>query len=129
VNKGNDIQIKTAQTLPKVTTDVSTVNLYLSNKDYTASFVVYPKEGSVGNISGVTVAQNDTKALGSFVNDDGAITSEVQEDGSVVVTLKLKKTVAYSGGTTNKVKLYVTFEGQDEDTAGTAVTMNVKINK
>lgn len=129
VNSGNIIKIKTAQVLPKVTTNVSTLNLYLSNKNYTASFVVLPKEGSVGNVSGISFDEKDTKAKETFVNTDGAITAVPQEDGSLKVTLKLRNTVAYSCNTTNKIKMYIEFEGQGTNTPGTAITMNVKINK
>lgn len=128
VNNGNVIKIKTAQVLPKVTTNVSTVNLYLSNKNYTASFVVSPKEGAVGNVSGISFDEKDEKALSSFadLNDTRIF---VQKDGSLKVTLKLKNSVSYSCNTTNKVKMYIEFEGQGKNTPGTAITMNVKINK
>lgn len=135
------LSIKTAQTLPKVQTDVGTVNLFLSNKNYKAEFVVDKKDvKALGAIESVTFDEKDTKALESFVTDpDGLkdtkdetpieITSKQQEDGSLKVTLQLKKTVAYSSNSTNKVKMYVRFAGQGPNTAGTAITMNVKINK
>lgn len=136
------MSIKTAQTLPKVQTDVGTVNLFLSNKNYKAEFVVDKKDvKALGAIESVTLDENDTKALESFVTkSDGImgtkdktqpieITSIQQDDGSLKVTLQLKKTVAYSSNSTNKVKMYVRFAGQGPNTAGTAITMNVKINK
>ena len=136
------MSIKTAQTLPKVQTDVGTVNLFLSNKNYKAEFVVDKKDvKALGAIESVTFDEKDTNALESFVTKpDGImgtedktqpieITSEQQEDGSLKVTLQLKKTVAYSSNSTNKVKMYVRFAGQGPNTAGTAITMNVKINK
>lgn len=124
------LSIKTAQIVPKVTTDKSTVNLYLSNKNYEATFIVDKKDAkSVGKLSSIAFDKKDTKALATFVNDDGAIKSEQLADGSLKVTLKLKDAVSYGCNTTNKVKMYVKFEGQGTNTAGTAITMNVKINK
>lgn len=128
------LSIKTAQTLPKVTTDKSTVNLYLSNKNYGATFIVDKQEVKsvkpVGKLTGIAFGESDTKALESFVNDEGVITSvEPLEDGSLKVTLKLNDTVSYSCNTTNKIKMYVVFDGQGTNTAGTAITMNVVINK
>ncbi len=127
------LSVKTAQTLPKVTTDKSTVNLYLSNKGYEATFIVDKQEVKsvkpVGKLTGIAFGENDTKALESFVNEEGAITCEQLNDGSLQVTLKLNDTVSYSCNTTNKIKMYVEFEGQGTNTAGTQITMNVKINK
>jgi hypothetical protein len=128
-NGGNSISIKTAQAIPKVTADVSTVNMYLSNKYYTTTFTVSPKTGSVGKVESITFDEMDEKALSSFANTDGVITSVQQADGSLKVTLKLKNAVAYSSDSTNKIKMYVHFEGEGTNTAGTAITMNVKINK
>lgn len=124
VNDGKILKIKTGQTLPKVTTNVSALNLYLSNKNYTATFIVSPKEGSVGTVSGISFDEKDEKALDSFT-----MVKEIQKDGSLKVTMKLKNTVSYSCNTTNKIKMYIEFEGQGDNTPGTAITMNVKINK
>jgi hypothetical protein len=112
-----------------VTTDVSTVNLYLPNKNYTTTFTVSPKTGSAGKVASVTFGETDEKALSSFANTEGVITSVQQDDGSLKVTLKLNNAVAYSSGSTNKIKMYVHFEGEGTNTTGTAITMNVKINK
>ena len=65
-------------------------------------------------------------------NEDGkpvVIDSEQLDDGSLLVKLKLRDTVLYGCDTTNKITMYVRFEGQGTNTAGTAITMNVKINK
>lgn len=119
-----NLTIKTAQVLPAVTVNRTGVNLYLSNKEFQASFTVTPKAGSMGEISGVEFDEKDTKSRESF-----EVVSVPQEDGSIRVTLKLKNTVSYAGGTTNKVKLYVRYKGQGTNTAGTQITMNVKVNK
>lgn len=122
------LSIKTAQTLPKVTTDKSTVNLYLSNKNYEATFVVdkqlVKSVKPVGELNGIGFGEKDTKANGSFT-----VTSEQLSDGSLKVKVKLKDTVSYGCNSTNKIKMYVTYEGQGTNTTGTAITMNVKINK
>lgn len=122
------LKVKTAQTLPKVTTDESTVNLYLSNKSYKASFVVDKQEVKsvkpAGTIESIAFDEDDTKANGSFT-----IASETQDDGSLKVTLKLNDTVSYSNNSTNKITMYVNFKGQGTNTAGTKITMNVKVNK
>lgn len=124
------LSVKTAQTLPKIVTDKSEVNLYLSNKSYEATFIVDKKDAaSVGKITSIAFDEKDEKAKATFVNTDGAITAVPQEDGSLLVKLKLRNTVAYSCNTTNKIKMYIEFEGQGTNTPGTAITMNVKINK
>lgn len=119
------LNIKTAQVLPKVTADKKDLNLYMSNKAYEATFRVTPKEGSVGNIADVVFGEKDTKSKDSFEIRCG----EPREDGSIDVHVKLKNAVSFAGGTTNKVTMYVMFEGQGTNTVGPAITMNVKINK
>lgn len=119
------LKIKTAQVLPKVTADKKDLNLYMSNKAYEATFRVTPKEGSVGNIADVVFGEKDTKSQDSFEIRCG----EPREDGSIDVHVKLKNAVSFAGGTTNKVTMYVMFEGQGTNTVGPAITMNVKINK
>lgn len=131
------LTVKTAQVLPKVITDRSTVNLYLSNKDYVATFIVGKKdEKAVGNVESIAFGEKDTKAQESFVTTEDDVTgketiieSEQLEDGSLRVKLKLRETQSYSGNSTNKITMYVRFEGQGTNTPGTAITMNVKINK
>lgn len=119
------LSVKTAQTLPKIVTDKSEVNLYLSNKSYEATFIVDKKDAaSVGKVTSIAFDEKDTKALESF-----NISSVPLGDDSLKVTLQLKNTVSYSNNTTNKIKMYVKFKGQGENTPGTAITMNVKINK
>ena len=129
--------IKTAQILPKVTTDKSTVNLYLSNKEYVATFVVEKKDAkAIGNVESIAFGEKDTNAQESFVTTmdentgkNTVIESEQLSDGSLEVKLKLRDTVHYGCNTTNKLTMYVRFEGQGTNTPGTAITMNVKINK
>ena len=131
------LSIKTAQILPKAATDKSTVNLYLSNKSYEATFIVNKKDAkAIGSIESIAFGEKDTKAQESFVTMYDPVTkkniliqSEPQKDGSLKVTLKLKDTVSYACNSTNKLTMYVKFKGQGENTAGTAITMNVKINK
>lgn len=119
------LTVKTAQILPKVISDESDVNLYLSNKGYKAVFIIDKKdEKAIGKLSGIAFGEKDTAADTSFT-----LESEPLEDDSLKVTLQLKDTVSYSCNTTNKIKMYVKFEGQGENTPGTAITMNVKINK
>ena len=119
------LSIKTAQILPKVTTDKSTVNLYLSNKNYKATFIVDKKDAkAVGSLVGIAFGEKDTNAENSFV-----IESEEQPNGSLKVTLQLKDTVSYSCNTTNKIKMYVKFKGQGTNTDGVPIVMNVKIVK
>ena len=131
------LSIKTAQILPKAATDKSTVNLYLSNKSYEATFIVNKKDAkAIGSIESIAFGEKDTKAQESFVTMYDPVTeknilikSEPQKDGSLKVTLKLRDTVSYACNSTNKLTMYVKFEGQGSNTAGTAITMNVKINK
>ena len=131
------LSIKTAQILPKAATDKSTVNLYLSNKSYEATFIVNKKDAkAIGSIESIAFGEKDTKAQESFVTMYDPVTekniliqSEQQKDGSLKVTLKLRDTVSYACNSTNKLTMYVKFEGQGSNTAGTAITMNVKINK
>lgn len=119
------LNIKTAQVLPKVTADRNDLNLYMSNKAYEATFRVTPKEGSVGNIADVVFGEKDTKSQDSFEIRCG----EPREDGSIDVHVKLKNTVSFAGGSTNKITMYAMFDGQGVNTVGPAITMNVKINK
>ncbi len=131
------LTVKTAQVLPKVTTDRDTVNLYLSNKNYVATFIVNKKdEKAVGNVESIAFGEKDLAAQESFVTtvDDvtgkeTVIESEQLNDGSLLVRLKLRDTIAYSGNSTNKVTMYVRFAGQGTNTPGTAINMNVRINK
>ena len=119
------LKIKTAQVLPKVTADKTNLNLYMSNKAYEATFRVTPKAGSVGNISDVVFGEKDTKSQDSFEIRCG----EPRADGSIDVYVKLKNTVSFAGGSTNKITMYAMFDGQGVNTVGPAITMNVKINK
>lgn len=118
------LKIKTAQILPKVTTDRTSVNLYLSNKAYETTFTVAPQKGSIGRIAEVVFGEKDTKSQDSF-----DITCTPQDDGSLVVNMKLKNTVSYAGGSTSKVTMYVVYEGQGIESVGPAITMSVQINK
>lgn len=118
------LNIKTAQIIPKVTTNKTNLNLYLSNKSYESTFTVTPKKGSIGKAVGVEFGEKDTKSQDSFDVD-----CIPQEDGSVVVNVKLKDTVSFANNSTSKVDMYVVFEGQGVDTLGPKITMNVKINK
>lgn len=118
------LNVKTAQVLPKVTADRKDLNLYLSNKNYEATFRITPKEGSVGKIVDVVFGEKDTKAQDSF-----EINCDERADGSIDVHVKLKGTVSFAGGSTNQLKMYAVFKGQGTNTTGPAVTMNVKINK
>lgn len=119
------VKVKTAQILPKVKTDKSTVNLYLSSKGYEATFKVQKSDAkAIGEIVDIAFGEKDMKANDSFV-----ITSEPNDDGSLQVHLKLKNAVSYGCNTTNKITMYVKYKDQGTNTAGTAVTMNVKINK
>lgn len=119
------LKIKTAQVLPKVTADKKDLNLYMSNKAYEATYRVTPKAGSVGTIADVVFGEKDTKSQDSFEIRCG----EPREDGSIDVYVKLKNTVSFAGGSTNKITMYAVFDGQGVNTVGPAITMNVKINK
>lgn len=120
------VKISTAEVLPKVKTDKTEANLYLSSKSYKASFTVTKADlNAVGAIEEITFGEKDTKANESF-----EITYDPpQKDGSLKVYLKLKNTVSYGCNTTNRVTMYIKFKNQGTNTAGTAVSMNVKINK
>ena len=108
-----------------MTADKKELNLYLSNKGYEATFRVTPKEGSVGSIADVVFGEKDTKSQDSFEIRCGT----PREDGSIDVHVKLRNTVSFAGGSSNKVTMYVVYDGQGTNTIGPAVTMNVKINK
>lgn len=116
------INIRAMQTLPRVTTDKTMINTYLSTKNYNASFVVTPQAGSVGKIESVAFGAKDDKAKESF-----ELKQEPREDGSIKVTVHLKEGVEYPGGSTNAVKFYVTYEGQGEKTPETASSFSMKI--
>lgn len=117
--------IKTAQTLPKVAADKSNVNLYLANKNYTASFVIKKTDlNAVGALDSVKFDEKDTNALETF-----DLEYEKLENGDLLVKLKLKDTVSYGCNTTNKLTFYTVFEGQGSNTSGTPVSINVRINK
>lgn len=119
------IKISTAEILPKVKTDQTTANLYLSSKAYEATFIVQKSdEKSIGAIEKIAFGEKDEKA-----NDSFEVWGETQDDGSLKVHLKLKNGVTYGCNTTNKIKMYIQFTGQGTNTAGTPITMNVKINK
>lgn len=117
-------KIKTAQILPKVTTDRNSLNLYLSNKSYAAVFTVKPQEGSIGIPTEVAFGEKDKKSKESF-----DIVCKRQSDNSLKVYLKLKDTVSFAGNSTSNLTMYVMYEGQGVKTNGTAIKMSVKINK
>lgn len=119
------IKIKTAQVLPKVTLNKTNMDVYLSTKTYNASFVVKPKEGSVGTVEEVYFAQKDEMA-----NDSFTLIQTPQADGSMKVTVHLKEAVSFANGTTNNVKFYVKYKGQGTNTAETATgfSMKIKVN-
>ncbi len=119
------ISIRTAQVLPKVTTSRTSMDVYLSTRNYDASFVVKPKEGSVGAIEDVFFAENDEMA-----NDSFELVNTPQADGSMKVTVHLKEAVSFANGTDNSVKFYVKYKGQGTNTVETATgfTMKIKVN-
>lgn len=119
------IQIKTAQVLPKVTTDKSTLNVYLATKEYDASFTVKPKENTVGEIEKIYFGEKDEKAKDSF-----ELIQQPQEDGSMKVIVHLKEAVGFANGSTNNIKMYVKYKGQGANTSetATAFTMKIKVN-
>ena len=121
------INIKTAQILPKVVTDTNTLNLYQSNPNYTATFYVSLKDAknSIGEIESIDFDEKDETAIDSFNWE----VREVQKDGSLKVTISLNGSSLYASNSTNKIKMYVKFKDQARNTAGTAITMNIKINK
>lgn len=119
------VKITTAEVLPKIKTDKTAVDLYLSSKSYETSFVVGKTDLNVaGEIDEIVFGEKDDKAKGSF-----EIRRVNQEDGSLKVYLKLKNTVSYGCNSSNKITMYVKYKGQGTNTAGTPITMNVKINK
>lgn len=122
----NPIKVNTAQVLPKVKTDKTAVDLYLSSKGYEATFVVQKAdEKAVGAIKGIAFGEKDEKAISSF----DITGSEMQADGSLLVHIKLNPGVSYGCNTTNRITMYIQFKDQGKNTAGTPITMNVKINK
>ena len=118
------ITIKTAQVLPKVTTDKSTLDVYLSNKKYDATFTVKPQEGVAGIVEEIKFHDDDKVPQEAF-----DISYVTQQDGSLKVTVHLKEAVAYSCNSINKVKMYIKFKGQGTNTDGTLVNMNIRVNK
>ncbi len=120
----NKLNIRTAQSIPKVTASRTSMDLYLSNKSYAATFTVKPNAGSIGKAVGIAFGEKDTKSRESF-----DIISEPQEDGSLKVSVRLKDTVSFAGNSTSRVTMYVTYAGQGVKTNGTTLNMSVRINK
>lgn len=120
----NKINVRTVQSIPKVTVSKTSLDLYLSNKSYAATFTVKPNTGTIGKPIEIAFGEKDTKSRESF-----DVTSEPQTDGSLKVTVRLKDTVSFAGNSTSRVTMYVTYEGQAVKTNGTAINMSVKINK
>ncbi|MCM1266495.1 MAG: leucine-rich repeat domain-containing protein [Bacteroidales bacterium] len=120
-----NIKIKTAQVLPKVTLSRTSMDVYLSTKNYDAEFVVKPKAGSVGAIEDVYFEEKDELA-----NDSFELIRTPQADGSMKVTVHLKEAVGFANGSTNNVKFYVKYKGQGTNTAekATGFTMKIKVN-
>ncbi|MDE6319601.1 MAG: hypothetical protein K2M22_07830, partial [Lachnospiraceae bacterium] len=116
--------IKTAQVLPKVKTDKSTLDVFLSNKQYDATFTVIPQEGVAGIVDEIKFDDDDKVSQESF-----DISYIVQSNGSLKVIVHLKEAVGYSCDSTNKVKMYIRFKGQGIHTAGTLINMNIRVNK
>ncbi len=121
----NVLKIRTAQVLPKITTNKTGINLYLSNKNYEPSFIISKSDvKALGKIESVAFGEKDTKAIDSF-----AIRWKQQSDGSLKVWMKPKNAVSYSCNSANKINMYVKFEGQGTNTEGVKFVMNVQINK
>lgn len=119
------IKVNTAEILPKVKTDKTTADLFMSSKNYEAVFTVRRADDkAVGTIKDIAFGEKDEKAKDSF-----EVRGVKQPDGSLKVYLKLKKGVSYKCNSTNKIKMYIQFEGQGTNTEGTPITMSVKINK
>lgn len=116
--------IKTAQVLPKVKTDKSTLDVFLSNKQYDATFTVTPQAGAAGIVEEIGFHEKDEVPRDAF-----DVRCEKQPDGSLKVIVHLKEAVAYKCGSTNKVKMYIKFKGQGTNTSGTLVNMNIRVNK
>lgn len=119
------MQIKTAQVLPKVTVDKKELDVYLSTKDYDASFVVTPKSGSAGEIEEILFEEKDEKSKESFT-----LQKELRKDGSIKVIVHLKEGFEYAKDSVNDVKMYVKYKGQGVNTPETATsfTMKIKVN-
>ena len=122
-NQINPIKIKAKQSLPKVTTDKSTLNVYLFAKDYDASFIVKPQDGTAGRIQEVYFADGDRKPRESF-----ELVSVPQADGSLKVIVHVKEAVDYPNDSYNDVKLYVKYKGQGINTSKTATSFTMKIH-
>lgn len=116
------VKIKTAQALPKVVTDKSTLDVYLTTKKYDASFTVRAQEGKTGAIEEVCFGEKDEIAKESF-----EMIQQPQKDGSVKVIIHLKDAVDFANGSTNDVKMYVKYKGQGVNTPETATSFTVKI--
>ena len=106
-------------------------------QDYTATFIVNKNDvKAIGQVESIAFGEKDTNAQESFVTTEDGVTgkdtiidSEQLPDGSLKVKLRLRNTVFYKCNTTNKLTMYVKFKGQGTNTAGTAISMNVVINK
>lgn len=119
------VSVKTAEILPKVKTDKTAADLYMSSKAYETTFIVQKSdEKAIGAIESVAFGEKDEKA-----NDSFDVWGVPQNDGSLEVHMRLKNGVSYGCNSTNKIKMYIQFTGQGTNTAGTPITMNVKINK
>ncbi len=121
----NTVKIKTSQMLPKVTTDKSTLDVYLTTKQYDASFTVRAKEGTAGVIEDIYFGEKDDIARDSF-----EMIRQPQTDGSVKVIIHLKEAVSFANGSVNNVKMYVKYKGQGTNTpeAATSFTMKIRVN-
>lgn len=119
------LRIKTEQILPKVTLDKKKLDVYLSTKNYDASFIVKPKKGSVGTVEAVYFGEKDELA-----NDSFTLVQTPQEDGSLKVTVHLNDAVGIASGTNANIKFYVKYKGQGTNTSekATSFTMKIKVN-
>lgn len=119
------LRIKTDQILPKATTDKKKMDVFLSTKNYDASFIVKPKKGSVGTVEAVYFGEKDELA-----NDSFTLVQTPQEDGSLKVTVHLNDAVGIASGTTANIKFYVKYKGQGTNTSvkATSFTMKIKVN-
>lgn len=123
--RSKNIKIKTAQVLPKVTLNKTSMDVYLSTKNYNADFIVKPKEGSVGTIEDIYFGEKDEMA-----NDSFELIQTPQADGSMKVTVHLKEAVSFANGANTNIKFYVKYKGQGTNTSETATgfTMKIRVN-
>lgn len=121
------ITVKPSQTFPKLTQDVTTVDLYQSNRDYYGTVTVSAKAGSTAQLTDVEWASNATQNMkDSFTYKVVAVD---ETTNSLTMNIYVNKNYKFAVGKTQTLPFSVICDGQDEATYGTKFSVKAAVHR